>query len=241
MQILNFNIRKQLQNLEVDLYPSIIKDGNEIYLIDCGYEDTFDDFMEAFASLKISDLTGIIISHDDIDHLGALSLFKEAYPSIKIFCSEIERNSVEGITKSERLIQAENSLPHLPEEYKPWALGFIQQLQNIKRIPVDITLTEDDRIADQIRVIYTPGHTSGHISLYIPSLQTVIANDALVIENGEFNIANPQFCLDLKNAIQSVEKIKNLNPKKIICYHGGMMEEQVDNKLQQLLYKFNIS
>ena len=240
MQILHFNISKKIQHAEVNLFPSVIIIGNEVYLVDCGYEETYDEFVNALEELGIPSLTGIIISHDDIDHLGALSKFKESDPSIKVYCSEIERNSIEGIIPSERLIQAENSLPHLPEEYKSWALGFIQQLKSIQRITIDIALHEGDLIADQIEVIHTPGHTSGHISLYIPSQKTLIANDALVIENGEFNIANPQFCLDLNNAIASVKKIRRLAPRKVICYHGGIMENEVDEKLQKLLDKFSL-
>jgi len=107
MQIFNFNIRKNVLGTEVDLFPSVIKIGDEVYLIDCGYEETYTEFVAALKELSITSLTGIIISHDDIDHLGALSLFKESNPSIQIYCSDIEKNSIEGIIRSERLLQAE--------------------------------------------------------------------------------------------------------------------------------------
>lgn len=238
MQVLNFSIRKQIQHMEVDLYPSVLIIENAVYLVDCGYEETYDEFVEELNRLGIHKIDGIIISHDDIDHLGALSKFKEADPSTRIYCSDIERHSIEGITRSERLVQTENSLPFLPKESIPWANEFIAQLENINRIPVDETFRDEEWIREYVQVIHTPGHTSGHISLYIPSQETIIANDALVIEDGSFNIANPQFCLDLPMAIRSVEKIKNLHPKKIICYHGGIMEDKVDNKLRELLNKF---
>lgn len=78
-------------------------------------------------------------------------------------------------------------------------------------------------------------HTAGHISLYIPEIKTLVAADALVIENGELEIANPQCTLDIKTAIESVKKIAGLKIKKLICYHGGMMETGIDSPLKGLL------
>lgn len=241
MKITTFKIEKIINSEAVTIYPTVIQVNDKNYLVDCGYEETFDDFVAALKDMEIpiNDLHAIIISHDDIDHLGALYLFKKANKNILIYCSHVEEPSVSGKVKSERLIQAENSLEHLPEDYKKWAMDFIIQLNNIQRVPVDQTLLENDRIQDEIIVINTPGHTKGHISLYIPSEETLIANDAIVIENDELNIANPQFTLDLPEAVKSVKKIRDLKPRKLICYHGGLLLDNLENKLNKLLAKYN--
>jgi glyoxylase-like metal-dependent hydrolase (beta-lactamase superfamily II) len=160
--------------------------------------------------VEITDLHAILISHDDIDHLGALMQFKGKNPDLIIYSSSVEDPYISGKIKSERLQQAENSLLTLPEEYKSWALQFTNQLNGIKRTKVDFVLEDKDKIENEIEVVFTPGHTKGHISFYVPSKRTLIANDAIVIEEGRFEIANPTFTLDLKQAIQSVEKIKEL-------------------------------
>ena len=81
---------------------------------------------------------------------------------------------------------------------------------------------DGDKILDgQCTIIETPGHTSGHISLYFPSLHTVITGDAAVNEENKKVIANPHYCLDIEKAEQSLKKIKSLNPKNIYYYHGG--------------------
>ena len=71
-------------------------------------------------------------------------------------------------------------------------------------------------------IVGTPGHTTGHISIYINEEQVLIAGDAATIENGELVIANPQFTLDLDKAKESLQKIKAYGAKEIICYHGGI-------------------
>ena len=48
---------------------------------------------------------------------------------------------------------------------------------------------------NECQIVATPGHTSGHISLYFPNLDCVITGDAAVQENRELVIANPNFCL----------------------------------------------
>lgn len=230
-----------MDGIDVVLFPTLVGIRGKHYLVDCGYAETFPEFVNGLRDLglEIRDLHAILISHDDIDHLGALTRFRELNPGIRVYCSKAEEPSVSGKIRSERLEQAERSLPNLPEEHRPWALRFIEQLKNIERIPVDITLQDHDRIDGELEVIYTPGHTKGHISFYSPADRTLIANDALVIEADDFAIANPMFTLDMPQAIRSVERIKEIDPARIICYHGGITEEAIPQKLTRLLEKYD--
>lgn len=222
-------------------YPTVVgfADGTS-YLVDCGYADNFVEFKKelSYVGLMIADLTGIIISHDDIDHLEGLYLFKEEYISLEVISSLEEANSVSGKVEAERLVQLRESLSHLPEEMKGWASGFIEQLEAIKRFEVTQTLSDGQIFKDTLQVVTTPGHTKGHISLFDTESRTLIAADALVVEDGEFNIANPQFTLDMEAALESVRKIQALNPSRVICYHGGAIEEGIQEKLDTLLNKY---
>lgn len=237
MKILNFTIEQEVAGQISTIYPTVIKTENEVVLVDCGYEETFDQFKVELAKLgtPLTAITKLVISHDDIDHLGALTLFVAENPNIQVYCSTPEKSSVSGETKSERLVQVEASLQQLPAEHRSWAENFMVRLTNIKRGPVDHTLEDGDYIADDVQVIYTPGHTKGHISLFDHETKTLIANDALVIEEGRFNIANPQFTLDMRQAVASLKKIKQLQPAKIICYHGGSMEEGIQEQLEAVI------
>lgn len=241
MNVYTFRIEKTLALKHIVLYPTVIQAGNKNYLVDCGYEETFEDFMAGLKALGIGiqDLHAIILSHDDIDHLGALHQFKSHHPELLVYASVIEEPSVSGKIKSERLEQAENSLEQVPPEYKNWALDFIEQLKNIRRLEVDRMVSDNELIEPGVVVIHTPGHTKGHISLFIPGEDILIANDAVVIEQGELDLANPAFTLDMVQAVKSVEKIRALNPRKIICYHGGIMTENIPDKLDALIKKYS--
>lgn len=240
MELHTFKIQKQIDHFDITLYPTLIEINARHYLVDCGYEETFPEFIAGLKKLgvEVEDLYAILISHDDIDHLGALKLFKDKNPGLIICGSEIEAPSICGRVQSERLLQAEKSLFSLPEAHQQWALHFIHQLKNIQRVPVDIILKNHDKIEEEMEVVYTPGHTKGHISFYIAMEETLIANDALVIEGGDFDLANPTFTLDIHQAINSVELIKTIGPKKIVCYHGGIADVDVAQKLSKLISKY---
>lgn len=240
MKLIVLKIEKVIEGENVILFPVLIKQESRNYLVDCGYEETFEELKSELelVEIEIKDLTGVIITHDDYDHLGSIKLLKQNNKNLKIYCGEYEKDSVSGVTKSERLIQAELSLNEMPNEYKNWAINFIQKLKNIERVNVDKGLADMEYFDDNIVVVHTPGHTKGHISLFIPKAKILIAGDSLVIENGEFNIANPSFTLDMKSAIESVEKIRSLNPRKVICYHGGILDKEIDKKLNELIDKY---
>ncbi|RIV23898.1 MBL fold metallo-hydrolase [Fibrisoma montanum] len=224
------------------LHPVILRNQRETLVIDCGYAGFMPRFETAANrhGLSLADLTGVIISHHDIDHVGGLYELKQQYPSLKVYASPVEAASITGQVKSARLLQAENLFPSLPDDQKPGALAFQQRLSSIRPVHVDAMLSSGDQSAiwDDVQIIDTPGHTPGHISVYLPSSRTLIACDALVVENGAFNLANPHFAIDLKQAVDSVRTLQSLTIDRVICYHGGLMEGAVQQKLAELLSRY---
>ena len=89
--------------------------------------------------------------------------------------------------------------PALPTEQQPAGEAFISMLKGVEPAEVDVTLHGGDvlDICGGCEVIDTPGHTPGHISLYLPAQGTVVTGDAMVLEQGSPAVANPQFAFDL--------------------------------------------
>lgn len=240
MNIEVLKIEKVIGNEHVVLYPTLLQINGKNYLVDCGYEETTEELESALKaiSINIKDLTGVIITHDDHDHLGGLKFLKQKNSKLKVFCGELEKDSVSGLIKSERLVQAESFFDSLPDENKSWASDFIGQLKRVKRFDVDGVFKDNDVFENEIIVIHTPGHTKGHISLFCPEERIFIAGDSVVNEDSAFDIANPAFTLDIEQAIKSVEKIINRAPRKIICYHGGIINESINENLKTLIDKY---
>ena len=57
-------------------------------------------------------------------------------------------------------------------------------------------------------------------------------------ENGIFEIANPAFTPDLDAAIESVKKIMRFDIDTIICYHGGVVRNDIREGLAALISRY---
>ncbi len=226
MKIIELPIEYEFNGQKQFIYPSLVILNNELTLVDTGYINFSPLIEEAILKhgYEMKNLKNIIITHYDDDHIGSLYDFKVKYPQVNIIASEIECHYINGEIKSERLVQAEEMLERMPIEEKEFGEWFIQQLKNIRYISVDEKVYDGQMILnDECQIVATPGHTSGHISLYFPNSNCVITGDAAVQDNHELVIANPSFCLDLEKAEQSLKRIKNLKAASYYCYHGGKL------------------
>ncbi|HDX9651036.1 MBL fold metallo-hydrolase [Bacillus wiedmannii] len=226
MKIIELPIEFEFNGAKQCIYPSLLILNKELTLVDTGYINFLPLIEDAIVKYgyEMKNLKNIIITHYDDDHIGSLYDFKVKYPHINIIASEIESNYISGEIKSERLVQAEEMLEHMPIEEKEFGEWFIQQLKNIRHICVDEKVSDGQMILnDECQIVATPGHTSGHISLYFPDLECVITGDAAVQDNCELVIANPNFCLNIEKAEESLKRIKNLKAATYYCYHGGKL------------------
>ncbi|HKJ92492.1 MAG TPA: MBL fold metallo-hydrolase, partial [Longimicrobiales bacterium] len=85
-----------------------------------------------------------------------------------------------------------------------------------------------------ILVLHTPGHTPGHISLYLRRSKTLVSGDALVSENGVLQGPRPGATPDMATAVASLSKLTGLDIVTAITYHGGVVKENVKDRLAEL-------
>ncbi len=122
-----------------------------------------------------------------------------------------------------RLEQAEQLQKILPQEQQEFGRAFCELIRSVKPVTIDQMLSDGEWLpfCGGCEVLLTAGHTPGHISLYLPEFSTIIAGDAIALENGKPVIANPQFTLDMDKATASMRHLLSHPAKQMICYHGG--------------------
>jgi glyoxylase-like metal-dependent hydrolase (beta-lactamase superfamily II) len=110
-------------------------------------------------------------------------------------------------------------------------------LNRLEPVGVDEQLENGSRLdlAGGTQVISAPGHTPGHISLYLERPKILIAGDALTAEGGYLNGPNPLATLDMRTAMQSVKRLADLDVHTIVCYHGGVVSEGTNEQLQRVI------
>ncbi len=90
---------------------------------------------------------------------------------------------------------------------------------------MDVPLSPGERFdwGGGCEIVASPGHTPGHISIRALDDSYMITGDAAVIEGDRLGIANPEYCLDLAAARESLEPVVQSHCRQYICYHGGIL------------------
>ena len=220
------------------IHPSIIWDNNAAALVDTGYPGQAQPIREAIeaAGVAFSKLSTIILTHQDIDHVGSLaSLLAESPHPIEVLSHEEEKPYIQGEKQAVKVAKLEDNLENLPEKMRV----IYQHLKNFyasNKVKIDRPLLDGQElpIAGGITVIHTPGHTPGHICLYHKASRTLIAGDALGVDNGVL-IRTPDFAnSDVGLSRQSLKKLGQYDIQAVICYHGGFYNTNVNLRIAEL-------
>jgi len=172
-EVYALNITSELGITKEDIFLTVLKDKNSMVLIDTGYPGLYQNIHSAFQkdNLDITNLETIILSHQDIDHIGSAKLLKEqSQNKIKILSHEQEADYISGEKTPLKLITFEKKLKYMKEPekadkiYKGMKRGYEMCYLN-----VDKTLKDNEvlPICGGVTILHTPGHTHGHICLYI--------------------------------------------------------------------------
>ena len=210
---------------------AVIWDEQDVVLVDTGLPMMQTVIKTALEELGIpfARLNRVIITHHDTDHLGSLPELLNTAQKITVMAHALEKPFIEGtehlLVKIEKPIQ---SLPPAQQEERR------QAYLNRKTVTVDKPLVDGEELpyCGGIVVIHTPGHTPGHICLYHKPSKTVIVGDATVAEAGRLQGPSPIFTVDMAEAKQSLKKLLDYEIDQIICYHGGLVNENVREQLQ---------
>jgi glyoxylase-like metal-dependent hydrolase (beta-lactamase superfamily II) len=222
--------------------PALLWDEQEVILVDAGFPGQVPLFREAFtgAGVPFSRLSKIILTHSDTDHIGALSgILHEADHKITILAHALEKPYIEADLPPIRLAQMQKQLASLPEDRQKQMAALYESLKtNYKKLKVDVdaTLADGEVLNDcgGIIVVHTPGHTMGHICLYHKPSKTLIAGDALNVEEGMLVCAPVFTCLDTRAYSESLRKLAAFDVAAIICYHGGIYRDDAGRRIAEL-------
>jgi glyoxylase-like metal-dependent hydrolase (beta-lactamase superfamily II) len=92
-------------------------------------------------------------------------------------------------------------------------------------LPVDLALVGGERLGrlGGIVVLHTPGHTPGHLSLFLPQLSLLLAGDLLRYERGAVTTAPDHFNADSAQETVSALSVLSLGFDRMLPYHGDYL------------------
>jgi glyoxylase-like metal-dependent hydrolase (beta-lactamase superfamily II) len=107
---------------------------------------------------------------------------------------------------------------------------------DIPQIQVNVPLqgVTDGQEIFGLQVVYTPGHTPGHISIFDPVGSALITGDALSNSGGMIGGPNARFTADMTMANESVKKLAQLNFETAYFMHGDTIEASASKAIAEL-------
>lgn len=207
----------QLEFQEFIIHPILLWDDEMAVLIDPGFPGQFEDIQVEMERVGISfdKLKVVILTHQDIDHIGSLpELLEKGVSDIKVYAHELDKPYIEG------------EFPLLKDG----------QIKSPPSGKVSDTVIDGQELpyCGGILILHTPGHTPGHISLYLKQSKILIAGDSMYSVNGILGGIHAPTTLNVKEAQQSLKKYLNLEIKTVVCYHGGLCKENIYEQIQKL-------
>lgn len=203
------------------IHPTLIWDGDDVVLVDTGFPGQFDDILGQLysAGISLGRLTKVILTHQDLDHIGNVAEIVHAVDhKITVFAHQEDTPHIQG----------EKPLLKNPGTLVP-------------KVVVDQTVSDGEVLpyCGGIIVIHTPGHTPGHICLYHPRTKTLISGDALVVVEGTLQGPKPEFTPDMDEARKSLHKLGRYDIDVVFCYHGGPYRDNVNKRIDMLTHQAN--
>lgn len=186
---------------EYTYYPAAVETPRGLALIDVGHPLAVEQVETHLDEIGYGweDVSTVIVTHQDRDHAGGLSEVADRLDAA-VYAHERAAPYVDG----------RKSLLGSEDRYPP--------------VGVDVAVVEGVRFrtdAGPMAVVFTPGHTPGHVSLHVPDADLLIASDALVAPDGELILPQVE---DADDASDSVARLADLDFDRTLCYHGGLIE-----------------
>jgi glyoxylase-like metal-dependent hydrolase (beta-lactamase superfamily II) len=222
---------------ESTIHPVLLwDDADGATLVDTGVpgSDAAIEGHLARLGLGWKDIRRVIITHQDIDHIGgAAAVVKASGAQVLAHADDIpyiqgQRPLIKSDPKRiEAMVQT------LPEERR----GRVRELfLHPPTVRVDRVLADGEKLPLRggIVVIHTPGHTPGHISLFLAADHLLISGDALRVVDGALAGPSPTATPDLPQATASLRKLLPLDINRVLCYHGGLCPAFAMDQLRAL-------
>jgi len=197
----------------------IIKDRGAI-LIDGAWEKEASSFSEMLGrhGMKPEEIKLIVITHGDFDHVSGARELKEITGADIAIHENDRRNLEEGIF-------------HWPEGVTPWGKAsramfkpLLKKKAAFRPVKADLVLGDNDQSLEEFgisgKIIYTPGHTFGSVSVLLDSGEAFIG--CLIHNKAPFTLKPrlPIYAKDMALLKSSLRNIINRGAKILYPGHG---------------------
>ncbi len=211
--------------------PYMVKDGGDTLLIDCGWNTD-----DAYAALETgmkehgshpSEVDRLFITHVHPDHFGMAGRLKRL-ADCDVIIHEKDAEVVnarylapKGLMEDMGRFMQMNGVPSV--ESPTMAQGSMGMIDKVSPVPPDTEVKggETIRIGQfQFEIIWTPGHSPGHICLYEPNHKILFTGDHILPTiTPNVSINSQTHGSPLGDYMRSLSKLEKLDVKYVLPAH----------------------
>ena len=219
------------------IYPLLIWDDEKnLALIDAGFPGQLELFREAISSegFALSDITHILLTHQDLDHIGNLRQLLAEAPAAKVYAHRNEAPCIRGDEPPSKTVALAAQREQTPENAARLQEQISNYLNFTARVDVELLDGEVIPICGGIQVIHTPGHTPGHICFFLQRDKVLATGDTVSVSEGALTGANPVHTPDMALAAKSNQMLADYDAEVLVGYHGGAFKGDVSKAIREL-------
>jgi glyoxylase-like metal-dependent hydrolase (beta-lactamase superfamily II) len=171
--------------------------------------------------LRVADLNAILLTHIHLDHAGATGALVEENPGLQVYVHE--RGAAHMIDPA-KLLDSAGRL-YGQEMQKLFGNFLAVPETNLRILKGGETLAMGSR---ELRVLYTPGHASHHVTYFDPTERVAYVGDTagISMEGHPFILpATPPPDIALEIWFASLEAIAQLRPRRLFLTHFGYSDQ----------------
>lgn len=222
----------------------LIEENGRLTLVDAGFPGHHKVYTEGLRSIGKTnkDLEAIVLTHAHADHIG--------------FAEKVRRETKVPVfihKDDARMACRPLQLPWFGLLSNAWRT-YVAKMLGVAIVNGVFTLphlrkvhnVEDGQVLDipgKPKLLHTPGHTNGEICLLLESKNVIITGDTIVTRNlltgelGSPQITNPVLTNNYKQAIRSLDLLREIGNVTMLSGHGtpwvGNMNDAVNIALEQ--------
>jgi len=202
---------------------ALLRSGNFNALIDPGPGSTLTALHERLEvhRLRVADLNAILLTHIHLDHAGATGALVQENPALQVY---VHARGAAHMIDPTKLLDSAGRLYR--QEMQKLFGDFLPVPEiNLRILQGGETLALGSR---ELRVLYTPGHASHHVTYFDPTERVAYVGDTagISIEGHPFILpATPPPDISLELWFASLDAIAQLRPRRLFLTHFGYSDQ----------------